>query len=158
MNADDESWMRRAIELAATGAAGNFGGPFGAVIVRDGERIAEGFNRVLADRDPTAHGEVVAIRAACRAIDSHVLAGCTLYTSCEPCPMCLAAIYWSRIDRLVFACGHQQAADIGFDDSFLYQQIPLPASKRELTSLQMLERDAADVMRQWAQRSDRQMY
>lgn len=158
MNADDQSWMRRAIQLADTGAAGNFGGPFGAVVVRDGMQIAEGFNRVLADRDPTAHGEIVAIRAACQAIGSHQLSGCTLYTSCEPCPMCLAAIYWSRLDRLVYGCGHDQAAAIGFDDNYIYEQIPLPPGQRRLDSSQVLESDAAAVMRRWGNRPDRQLY
>jgi guanine deaminase len=115
----DERWLNRAIELAVENVAAG-GGPFGAVIVRDGELVAEGQNRVTATLDPTAHAEVVAIRAACQAIDDFSLAGTTLYTSCEPCPLCLSAALWARVDRVVFAADRHDAARGGFDDREFY--------------------------------------
>lgn len=124
----DARWLARAIELAVENVASG-GGPFGAVIVRDGELVAEGQNRVTANLDPTAHAEVQAIRAACQAIGDFSLAGTVLYTSCEPCPLCLAASLWSRIDRVVFAGDRHDAAKVGFDDSAFYALLDTPRSE-----------------------------
>ena len=115
--------MRRAIELAVEGMRANQGGPFGAVVVRDGVIVGEGFNRVLGTNDPTAHAEIQAIRAASSKLGTFELRGCELYTSCEPCPMCLAAAYWARVERVHYACERSDAARAGFDDSFLYDEI-----------------------------------
>src|SRR5262249_17723277 len=123
MSDSAEIFMRRAIELSLEQARSGAGGPFGAVIVRDGRIIAEGANRVTPSHDPTAHAEIVAIRNACAALHDFSLAGCEIYTSCEPCPMCLAAIYWARLDRIHYANDRADAAGIGFDDAFLYEEI-----------------------------------
>lgn len=126
--ADDARWLARAIQLAVENVAAG-GGPFGAVIVRDGELVAEGQNRVTANLDPTAHAEVQAIRNACQAIGDFSLAGCVLYTSCEPCPLCLSASLWSRIDRVVYAGDRHDAAKVGFDDSAFYELLEKPRSE-----------------------------
>lgn len=115
----DDRWLARAVDLATTNVAEG-GGPFGAVVVRGGEQVATGVNRVTDERDPTAHGEVMAIRSACRTLGSHALTGCVLYSSCEPCPMCLAAAMWARLDRVVFAADRHDAAAAGFDDRAFY--------------------------------------
>ncbi|MBM3991755.1 MAG: nucleoside deaminase, partial [Planctomycetes bacterium] len=128
---DDRALMRRAIELART-SIGSGGGPFGAVVAREGIVIAEGQNRVTAWSDPTAHAEVVAIRSACKALAAFQLERCTVYSSCEPCPMCLGALYWSRPARLVFACTRVDAAQAGFDDELIYRELPLPVAQRRL--------------------------
>jgi guanine deaminase len=133
-----EEFLRRAIGLAADNAGSGDGGPFGAVIVRDGVIVAEGSNHVTTWHDPTAHAEVVAIRAACQSLGSHELRGCVIYASCEPCPMCLAAIYWARLDGLYYAASRQDAAEAGFDDSFLYEQIPMAESERALPAQRLL--------------------
>ena len=119
LTAEDEKHLQEAIDLAIKSVK-NGGGPFGSVIVRDGKVIGRGFNQVTKNHDPTAHGEVVAIRDACKNVKDFELKGATCFTSCEPCPMCLAACYWSRVDRIVFACTKKDAADIGFDDAFIY--------------------------------------
>lgn len=116
----------------------NAGGPFGAVIVKDGKIIAKGANRVTANNDPTAHAEIVAIREAAKVLNNFDLSGCSLYTSCEPCPMCLAAIYWARIDRIFYGNSKEDAKNIGFDDSFIYEQIKLPMEKRSIKCTQLL--------------------
>jgi guanine deaminase len=127
-----EDWMRRAIDLALENVNLGRGGPFGAVIVRDNELIATGVNLVISTHDPSAHAEVVAIRNACQALGVHQLIGCELYTSCEPCPMCLGAIYWARPAVYYYACTRHQAASIGFDDEFIYGEIALPPAQRSL--------------------------
>ena len=125
--------MRRAIELAQTGINMGAGGPFGAVIVNGaGEIVGEGYNQVTSTNDPTAHAEVVAIRNACAKLESFQLDGCTLYASCEPCPMCLGAIYWARPRQIFFACTHADAANVGFDDSFIYEEIERPIETRKI--------------------------
>ncbi len=129
-----EEYLRRAIQLAAENVKQGRGGPFGAVVVQDGRVVAEGANHVTACNDPTAHAEVVAIREACRQLERFDLRGCVIYASCEPCPMCLAAIYWARLDALYYAATRHDAARAGFDDTFLYEQIPLPDSQRSLPS------------------------
>ena len=125
MTEQDKRFIQMAIDLATENVR-NGGGPFGAIVVKDGEVIATGVNRVTANNDPTAHAEVQAIRAACAKTGNFELKGCVLYTSCEPCPMCLGAIYWSRVDRVVYAGTQNDAADAGFDDSFIYDELELP--------------------------------
>jgi tRNA(Arg) A34 adenosine deaminase TadA len=133
-----ERFMRRAIELAQQGVEAGDGGPFGTVIVKDGEIVGEGWNRVIATNDPTAHGEVVAIRDATNRIESFSLEGCELYTSGEPCPMCLGAIYWANIDRVFYGFNVQDAAEVGFDDSFIYEQLAKPLDQRKIPEVQVL--------------------
>jgi tRNA(Arg) A34 adenosine deaminase TadA len=154
----DPSFMRRAIEISREKMNANQGGPFGAVIVRDGAIIAEGWNRVTSSNDPTAHAEVVAIRDACRALGAFSLAGCEIYTSCEPCPMCLAAIYWARLDRIHYANTRADAAAIGFDDSHIYDEIALPIARRAVPMERVLADEAASVFREWDAKPDKVMY
>lgn len=144
-------YLERAIELAGIGMAQGHGGPFGAVVVRGDQIVAEAFNQVTESHDPTAHAEVSAIRLACRALSTFSLAGCEIYSSCEPCPMCLSAIYWARLDRLYFAATREDAAEIGFDDAFLYAELALDSSKRRLPSVQALGEHARQVMLPWKQ-------
>ena len=131
MTEQDKKFIQKAIDLATENVR-NGGGPFGAIVVKDGEVIATGVNRVTANNDPTAHAEVQAIRAACAKTGNFELRGCVLYTSCEPCPMCLGAIYWSRVDRVVYAGTQNDAADAGFDDSFIYKEIAMPMQSRSI--------------------------
>jgi guanine deaminase len=146
-----QKYLERAIELADLGMRAGQGGPFGAVIVRGDRILAEGQNQVTSAHDPTAHAEICAIRAACQAAGDFTLAGAEIYSSCEPCPMCLSAIYWARLDRLYFAASREDAADIGFDDAFLYQEIALGAAARQLPSVQALRDEARAVMLPWKQ-------
>src|SRR5690242_18008414 len=132
-----DQFMRRAIALALENIQAG-GGPFGCVIVRDGRIIAEGANRVTASKDPTAHAEIVAIREACRALKSFQLDGCDLYTSCEPCPMCLGAIYWARLSRVLYAASAADASSAGFDDGFIYEELKRPKSDRRIPTAQLL--------------------
>ncbi len=150
--------MRRAIELSRAKMQANEGGPFGAVIVKDGKVIAEGWNCVTSRNDPTAHAEVVAIRAACDALETFELRGCEIYTSCEPCPMCLASIYWARIDRMYYANSRDDAAAIDFDDEWLYREVALDIDKRNLPTERMMAGDAVEVFREWAQKPDKVSY
>ncbi len=152
-----EDFMRRAIELSKENIE-NGGGPFAAVIVRDGEIVAEGANRVTADNDPTAHAEVNAIRAACRKLNTFMLNGCEIYTSCEPCPMCFGAIYWARLDKIYFACDKDDAADAGFDDSFIYKEIALQPQYRSKPSEMMLHGEAMETFRRWKLKEDKTDY
>ena len=124
----DMYFIEMAVDLARQGVAQNEGGPFGCVIVKDGQVIGRGNNKVLSTHDPTSHAEVV----ACRRLNSHQLEGCTIYTSCEPCPMCLGAIYWARPDRIVYACTREDAASINFDDDFIYKEIVVPIGQRKI--------------------------
>ncbi|WP_321477136.1 nucleoside deaminase [uncultured Paludibaculum sp.] len=133
-----EEFLRRAIQLAAENVESGRGGPFGAVIVREGAVVAEGANHVTTQHDPTAHAEIVAIRAACAKLGTFELRGCSIFSSCEPCPMCLAAIYWARLDALYYAASKDDASAAGFDDSFLYAQIPLETSMRSLPTHRLL--------------------
>ncbi|MBL8859137.1 MAG: nucleoside deaminase [Planctomycetes bacterium] len=150
--------MRRAIALALEGVSGNQGGPFGAVIVKDGVIVGESFNRVLATNDPTAHAEVGAIRAACRKLGTFELHGCELYTSCEPCPMCLAAAYWARLDRVHYACERADAARAGFDDSLLYDEVAKAMPERKLAFGQMLRDEGLAAFQAWLDKPDRTQY
>ena len=150
--------MRAAIAAAFAGMRADQGGPFGAVIVRDGEIIARGCNEVTSSHDPTAHAEVVAIRAAAQALGTHSLVGCTIYASCEPCPMCLAAIYWARLDRLFFACTCQDAAAAGFDDEVFYQEIVKPLDERSVPTAELLRDEGWATMQEWIAKADKTPY
>lgn len=145
----DEQHMRRAIVEGETGMAGGLGGPFGAVVVKDGVVVAAQHNRVVSDQDPTAHAEVLAIRQACRSLGTRALRGCEIYASCEPCPMCLGAIYWARLDRLYYAASREDAAAIGFDDAHIYSELDTPSQKRQLPAEQLLKDDARAMMQAW---------
>ena len=149
--------MQEAIDLAVQGVKSK-GGPFGCVIVRDGKVIGRGHNMVTLNNDPTAHGEVVAIRDACKNINDFMLKGATLYTSCEPCPMCLAATYWSHIERIVYACSRKDAADIGFDDDFIYNEIPLPIKDRSIPTVRGLDAEGLVPFKMWTTKDDKIEY
>ena len=153
-----DTYMREAIRLSLEKMRAGQGGPFGAIIVRQGEIIARGWNQVTIANDPTAHAEVVAIREACRHLKDFRLTGCELYASCEPCPMCLAAAYWARVDRLFFAAGRRDAAAAGFDDDFLYQEIPRPFTERKLPTIQLLRDEALAAFNEWNQKTDKVRY
>ncbi len=155
---DDETFMRHAAELSRTTMESGRGGPFGAVIVRDGRVIAEGANEVTSSNDPTAHAEVVAIRRACAAVEDFSLAGATIYSSCEPCPMCLSAIYWARLDRLVYANTRDQAAAIGFDDAFLYDEVPKAPLERQMPTRHLPSPEAEATFQAWAKKIDKVSY
>ncbi|HNY40337.1 MAG TPA: nucleoside deaminase [Bryobacteraceae bacterium] len=144
-----DSFLRRAIRLAVENVQSGRGGPFGAVIAKDGQVISEGSNRVTSANDPTAHAEVSAIRAACQSLGRFDLRGCTIYSSCEPCPMCLGAIYWARLDALYFAASHRDASSAGFDDSFIYTQVPLKAELRSLPTHRSLEAEGGEPFALW---------
>lgn len=154
---DDKKFLREAIEIAADGIK-NGGGPFGAVISKDGNIIAESNNKVVLNIDPTAHAEILAIREAAGLLKTHDLGGCVLYASCEPCPMCLGAIYWSGIKRVVFASGRSDAATAGFDDELIYNEISLDPSKRQVTFVQVKDNEAEAVFRKWEQYDDKTEY
>jgi len=155
---DHQFFIRRAIELSRTNMQEGIGGPFGALIVKDGKIIGEGGNQVTSRKDPTAHAEVTAIRSACNKIDDFSLKGATIYTSCEPCPMCLSAIYWARIDKIFFANTRQDAAKIEFDDNFLYQEIGKPLSQRSIPIEQLLRDEAFAVFTEWTAKEDKITY
>jgi len=155
---DDIHYIGLAIELAQTGAARNEGGPFGAAIVKEGRIIGRGNNKVVSTNDPTAHAEIIAIREACRYLSSYQLEGCTIYTSCEPCPMCLGAIYWARLDRIVYACTREDAASINFDDDFIYQEIILPLEQRKIPAYQCGRDKGLEVFKFWKNKDDKVEY
>lgn len=148
-NQPNPDHLRRAIELATQNVLSGKGGPFAAVIVRDGKIIAEAANSVTTTNDPTAHGEVNAIRAACRELGTFTLTGCEIYSSCEPCPMCLAAIYWARLGAIYFGCGQQDAAKAGFDDAFLYEEIRKESGVRSVPAQQLLKDEAWECFSTW---------
>lgn len=152
-----EELMRKAIELSVKNVAEG-GGPFGAVIAKDGEIIATGVNRVTADHDPTAHAEVSAIREAARKLGTFDLGGCEIYSSCEPCPMCLGAIYWARLDRLYYGNDKHDAAAIGFDDAFIYKELDLEPENRRLESQRLLSREAIKAFEAWQSKTDKTEY
>ena len=155
---DPTEFMREAIRLSREGMQSLQGGPFGAVIVRDGEIIARGYNQVTSTHDPTAHAEMVAIREAGRRLKTFSLAGCELYASAEPCPMCLAAIYWARLDRIYYGNPHAAAADIGFDDSLIYRELALSIPQRAMPMENLLREEAAVVFQEWTTLVNRQPY
>jgi guanine deaminase len=142
-------FLRRAVALATENVIAGKGGPFAAVMVRAGKIVGEGVNTVTATNDPTAHGEVNAIRAACKALGTFVLAGCELYTSCEPCPMCLAASYWARLDAIYYGCCAADAARAGFDDAFLYAEMRMTSAERKLPAAQLLGDEAWAAFDAW---------
>lgn len=150
--------MRRAIELAQKGIDDGQGGPFGAIVVRDGKIIGEGCNQVTSTNDPTAHAEVVAIREACRNLNSFQLQDCVIYTSCEPCPMCLGAIYWARPAKMYFACNREDAANVGFDDRLIYEEIERPIEERRIESINFLRDEGLTVFENWANKLDKTEY
>lgn len=150
--------MRQAITLATANVTSGRGGPFGAVVVCDGKVIATGVNQVTATKDPTAHAEIVAIRAAAQTLGTFQLHGCTVYSSCEPCPMCLAALYWSRCDAVFYGNSASDAADIGFDDSFLYEQVALPITQRRLSMKRLLPDEAIASFEAWRNQSNKIEY
>ena len=154
----DEQFMKEAIRLAIDGVAAGYGGPFGAVIVRDGEIIGRGQNRVLATNDPTAHAEVVAIRDACQRLGHFQLDGCVVYASSEPCPMCLGALYWARPGRIVFGCGREDAARINFDDAFIYKELDHHHSQRHIPTRQMMREEALQAFQAWVDKEDKVRY
>lgn len=153
-----ETFMRRAIELARQGVDNDVGGPFGCVVVKAGEIIGEGSNQVTSSNDPTAHAEVVAIRAACQTLNSFQLEGCTIYTSCEPCPMCLGAIYWARPVALFIAGTRDDAAAAGFDDEYFYAELAKPNDARELKMQSLLREESQKVFQQWIEKPDKVEY
>ena len=154
----DEKFMREALHLAETGMRSGRGGPFGCVVVRQGEVVGRGHNRVTSTNDPTAHAEVVAIRDACASLETFQLDDCELYTSCEPCPMCLAAIYWARIPKNFYGNTRADAAAIGFDDDFIYQQVPLAPEKRAIAMKPFLRDETLAAFREWAGKKDKVRY
>lgn len=157
-DADSLRFMRRAIDLSRLHMEAGEGGPFGAVVVKEGEILGEGWNQVTSSHDPTAHAEVVAIRRACAKLGSFQLKGCEIYTSCEPCPMCLAAIYWARLDRIWYANGRTDAAAIQFDDAWLYREVALPLEARSLPAFQLLREEALPVFQSWDRKADKVPY
>lgn len=152
-----EDLMRRAIQLSDDNVD-NGGGPFGAIIVKDGEVIATGVNRVTANHDPTAHAEVSAIRCACQKLGTYDLSGCEIYTSCEPCPMCLGAIYWAHIDKIYYGNNKVDAKKIGFDDSFIYDEMLLPREKRSVPMVNLLPDEAIRTFEAWRNKEDKIEY
>lgn len=154
---NQEGFMREAINLSIRNIDEN-GGPFGAVIVKDGEIIARGVNRVTSNNDPTAHAEVNAIREAAQKLGTFDLKGCEIYSSCEPCPMCLGAIYWAHLDKLYYANTKKDAKEIDFDDSFIYEEIDLPAEKRKIPTIQIMREEAIEAFNKWRNKADKIEY
>ena len=154
----DRSFMRAAIELSVENVRSGKGGPFAALVVKDGAVIGSGTNLVTTSFDPTAHAEIVAIRAACRALSAFQLTGCEIYTTCEPCPMCMGAIYWARPARVFFGNTHADAAKIGFDDSFIYQQLRMPTLERNIPMIQFMRDEAQTAFQEWERKADKISY
>lgn len=155
MNAE---FMWEAIRLSIQNIREGVGGPFACVIVKDGKIVARGTNSVTSTNDPTAHAEIVAIRNACKELKTFQLTGCEIYTSCEPCPMCLGAIYWARPDKIYFANGRADAAKIGFDDEFLYEELPKKISHRKIPTAQLMREEALAAFHEWEQKNDKIKY
>ena len=150
--------MREAIRISVAKMRGDHGGPFGAVVVRKGKIIGRGWNRVTSTNDPTAHAEVVAIRDACRQLKTFQLDDCELYTSCEPCPMCLSAVYWARLKRVYYGNTRKDAARIAFDDDFIYREVSLPISSRKIPMKQLLREEALAAFVEWKNKADKIPY
>lgn len=151
-------FMQEAIKLSAQGMGNNEGGPFGAVVVKDGKVVGRGNNKVTMLNDPTAHAEVTAIRDACNNLGTYQLDGCVIYTSCEPCPMCLGAIYWARPDAVYYANHRKDAADIGFDDDFIYTEINVSLDDRKIPMIPLLRDEALQVFNAWKEKDDKTLY
>ena len=158
LSPDDQQHLARAVALSREHMDAGAGGPFGAVIAREGKVLAEGWNQVTSAHDPTAHAEIVAIRRACERAGDHALQGATLYTSCEPCPMCLAAAYWARLSRIVYANTRADAAAIGFDDALIYDEIPKDPTVRLVTTIHAPREDARAAFAAWMNKPDRIPY
>lgn len=158
MTEREHQFMRTAIELARQGMHAGHGGPFGCIIVKGDEVVGQGCNAVTSSNDPTAHAEVVAIRKACNHLQVHQLTGCELYTSCEPCPMCMGAIYWARPDKVFFGGTRFDAAFAGFDDSFIYEELNVPMSNRKIPILNIGREEAVKVFEEWIQKPDKLRY
>ena len=154
---EKQEFMRRAIQLSLESVK-HGGGPFGAVIVKEGKIIAEAANRVTLDNDPTAHAEVNAIRQAARSLDRFDLSGCDIYTSCEPCPMCLGAIYWAHLDHIYYGCNRRDAADAGFDDEFIYEELSLAPAERQKMMEVLLPDESLAAFRMWKEKKDKRRY
>jgi guanine deaminase len=157
-NSKDKGYLQEAIRLAREGIEQGKGGPFGCIVVKDEVVIGRGHNQVTSSNDPTAHAEVVAIRSACAYLNSYQLGGCTVYASCEPCPMCLGAIYWARPDRLIYASTRVDAADAGFDDDLIYKEIALPAGERKIPFEFVPAQEALDLFSAWKKMPDKKRY
>lgn len=155
---NDQNFMNKAIEAAIKGVLSNDGGPFGCVIIKDGEIIGTGNNKVTSSNDPTAHAEIMAIREACKNLDSFQLDGCIVYTSCEPCPMCFGAIYWARPQKVFYGCNKADAAEIGFDDEFIYKELDLELSKRSIPFKQINRENAVKAFKAWKEKDDKIEY
>ena len=155
---DDKKFLQQTITLAAENVQMGRGGPFAALVVKDGQVIATGANFVTSNNDPTAHAEIMAIRNACKQLNSFQLNDCTIYSNCEPCPMCLGAIYWARPERLVFAANKEQAATAGFDDAFIYKELELPYTKRSLQTLQIAEENNNFPFELWIESANKIAY
>lgn len=153
----NHGFMSKAIAMSIENVTRG-GGPFAALVVKDGKIVGSGVNQVTATNDPTAHAEIVAIRAACRALNTFQLDGCDIYTTCEPCPMCLGAIYWARPTRVFFANTREDAKDIGFDDEFIYRQIALPFEQRSIPLISMSREEALEAFRLWKDKPDKTTY
>jgi guanine deaminase len=153
-----EDFMREAIRLSIENVESGNGGPFACVVVKDGKILATGTNCVTSRNDPTAHAEVVAIREACAALGTFQLEGCEIYTTCEPCPMCLGAIYWARPDKVFFANGRNDAARIGFDDLFIYEELPRAIHERKIPTTQLMRDEAMAAFRAWEGKQDKRAY
>ena len=154
----EEKFMQEAIALSRNGIMNNEGGPFGCVIVKEDTIIGKGNNRVISDNDPTAHAEVVAIRDACKNLNSFQLEDCEIYTSCEPCPMCLGAIYWARIKMVYYANNRQDAAGIGFDDSMIYDEIGMDLNNRKIPIIGLRKEEALKIFEQWKDKNNKTLY
>jgi tRNA(Arg) A34 adenosine deaminase TadA len=158
MTEEQKSFMKMAIEISRSGMRAGKGGPFGCVIVKDGKIIGSGSNSVLSTNDPTAHAEIVAIRDACKNLGNFQLEGCELYTSCEPCPMCLGAIYWARPSKVFYANTKKDAAEAGFDDQFIYEELKLPYNLRKIPFEQGMRDSAKEVFQEWVLKEDKTLY
>ncbi|TDK41571.1 nucleoside deaminase [Algoriphagus formosus] len=158
MTDSQKEFMKMAIRLAQEGMEAEKGGPFGCVIVKDGKIIGKGSNNVLMNNDPTAHAEVVAIRDACKTLNHFQLEGCEVYTSCEPCPMCLGAIFWARPSKVFYACTKEDAADAGFDDDFIYEEIKIEPADRKIPMLNGMREDSQKVFEIWKKKEDKKVY
>lgn len=154
----NEDFMKKAIDLSRLGMQNNKGGPFGAIVVKGTEIVGVGYNMVNSTNDPTAHAELVAIRDACKTLGVSQLTGCIIYTSCEPCPMCLGAIYWARPDRVYYANNRYDAASIGFDDSFIYDELKSEIEDRTIPMIRISEKEAFQVFKEWKDNSDHQIF
>ena len=154
----DKEFLRQAIELARRGVQKGVGGPFGCIIVRDGIVVGEGCNEVTSTNDPTAHAEIVAVRDACRRLGNYQLGGCDVYASCEPCPMCLGALYWARPRRVIYAATRDEAAGAGFDDAFIYREIGMTHGERKIPFYYAPADGAVELFRLWREKGDRKIY